>query len=288
MYERILVAVGDDPHTDAPLTYAITLATQLDAELCLLRGLALPLSPCVPDMAVCSARAVEHIMQEHERVLAWAMEAAAEAGVASTATMRWGAVPDILRQTAVEAACDLIVIGAPTSPGRQHPYSSALAWPVFRKTLRPVLVVSHPPPGPSDASLWSRMLVVHDGSASANGVLTHALTLAREALLDICVLRLATAYASPVADPLTVTHFGEELTPMLSTQTAIAGVDYEIILARDAQVHTVAEAAREYECDVIMLGTRPHSPWRRFQHRRFAKALMRATDLPVLSIPSAL
>jgi nucleotide-binding universal stress UspA family protein len=285
MYKRILVAVGDDPQMDAPVAYAIALAAQNEAELWLLRVLTLPLAPGVPDMAAYSARAMGHVMQVHEQTLAWAMEAAVEADVAYTATMRWGAVPDTIMQTAAEADCDVIVVGAPACPGWQRLFGGYLARTVLAKAPRPVLVVTRPPPALSYAPLWSRLLVVHDGSPGAGSALEYALALAHEALLDICVLRLGVPRPPPPDAPHSVTHYEDDFASMLTTRTAIAGVDYEVVLAPDYHVGTVIETAAEYGCDVIGLGTRPGSPWQRLRRRHLARALIAATDLPVLSIP---
>src|SRR5712691_9213486 len=132
MYKRIVVAVGDDPELDTAVAYAIALAADTEAELWLLRVCTVPLIFGAPDMVTCSHLAMEHVMEAHAHLLACAVAAAEEAGVSYTATARWGAIPDLLMRTADEADGDVIVVGAPASPGWLWPYNRYLARPSGR------------------------------------------------------------------------------------------------------------------------------------------------------------
>ena len=196
MYKRIVVAVGDYPELDTAVDYAIALAADSDAELWLLRVCTVPLIVGASDMVTCSHLAMENVMEAHAHLLACAAAAAQEAGVSYTATSRWGAIPDILMRTADEADCDVIVVGSPASPGWPWPYKRYLARQVVARARQPVLVVSQPPPASYGGPLWSRMLVVHDGSPGADMAVEYALTLADAACLDTCILRLRTLWPS--------------------------------------------------------------------------------------------
>src|SRR5262245_35279105 len=194
--KRIAVAVGDYPETDTAVAYAMALAAHTDAELLLLRVLTVPLTFGVPDMVTCSHLAIENGMEAQAYVLACAMAAAEEAGVAYTALSRWGAIPDILMRTAEEADCDVIVVGSPASPGWPWPRRKYLARHVIARARQPVLVVTQPPPALYGAPLWSHLLVVHDGSPVADMAVEYALTLADTVYLDTCVLRLESRWRS--------------------------------------------------------------------------------------------
>src|SRR5712691_2257954 len=123
MYKRLVVAVGDYPELDTAVDYAIALAADTDAELWLLRVCTVPLIFGAPDMVTCSHVAMEGVMEAHAYVLDCAAAAAEEAGVSYTTMSRWGAIPDMLMRTAEEADGDVIVVGAPASPGWLWPYN---------------------------------------------------------------------------------------------------------------------------------------------------------------------
>jgi len=98
----------------------VTLAAQTGAELWLLRALTVPLTPSAPDMVACSTLALDNLMYANEHVLACAVARAEDADVPCTAMARWGAVPYVIMQTAEEADCDVLVVGAPACPGWPH------------------------------------------------------------------------------------------------------------------------------------------------------------------------
>jgi nucleotide-binding universal stress UspA family protein len=264
MYRRIIVAVGDYPQLDTPVAYAIALAAHTDAELWLLRVLTVPLIFGAPDMVTCAPLAMEHVMEAHAHVLACAVDAAEEAGVSYSATSRWGAIPDILMRTAEEADCDVIVVGSSACPGWPWPRSRYLARHVVARARQPVLVVPQPPPALYSAPLWSRLLVVHDGSPGADRAVEYALTLADEACLDACVLCLGIRWPS---------YKVPSLRYITRASTSPWG-----------GISTVLETAAERRCDVIVLGTDHGLSWQRLWCGPIAKTQIATTDLPVLVV----
>lgn len=283
MYKRIVVAVGDYPELDTALEYAIALAADSDAELCLLRVLTVPLVFGAPDMVTCSHLAMENVMEAHAHLLGCAVAAAQEAGVSYTTTARWGAIPDVLMHTADEADCDVIVVGAPASPGWPWPYNKYLARHVVARARQPVLVVSQPPPAIYSTSLWSRLLVVHDGSPGADMAVEYTMTLAEEACLDICVLRLRTLWPSCTVPSLRHLVRASTSLAMAGRHLAMAGSEDEVV-APWGGITTVLETAAEHGCDAIVLGTAQRVIWQRLWSRHIAKALMTTTDLPLLVV----
>lgn len=211
-------------------------------------------------------------------------EIAARVGEMITAvTSRWGAIPDILMQTADEAGCDVIVVGAPASPGWPWPYNRCLARQVVARALQPVLVVSQPPPASYGAPLWSRLLVVHDGSLGADAALEYALTLADAACLDICVLRLRTLWPSCKVPALRYLTRVPASLATVGTLPAMAG-SAEEILAPWGGITTILETAAEHGCDAIVLGADQGRRWQRLWYRYIARGLMAMTDFPLLVV----
>ncbi len=283
MYKRIAVAVGDYPEIDTTVAYAMALAAHTDAELLLLRVLTAPLTFGAPDMVTCSHLALENVMEAQAYVLACAVAAAEEAGVAYTALSRWGAIPDILVRTAEEADCDVIVVGSPASPGWPWPRSKYLARHVIARARQPVLVVTQLPSVLSGAPLWSRLLVVHDGSAGADMAVEYALTLADTAYLDTCILRLGTRWRSDKIPCLSRAIQASTSLSMALAPPAMAGNDHEV-LAPWGGITSILETAAEHSCDVIVLSTDQGLSWQRLWYGHIARTLMARTDLPLLVV----
>ena len=283
MYKRIAVAVGDYPEIDTAVAYALALATHTDAELLLLRVLTVPLSFGAPDMVTYSHLAMENVMEAQAYALACAVAAAEEAEVAYTALSRWGAIPDILIRTAEEADCDIIVVGSPASPGWPWPRKKYLARHVIARARQPVLVVTQPPSALSGAPLWSRLLVVHDGSPVADMAVEYALTLADIVYLDTCVLRFETRCRSDKIPCLRRVTLASTSRSMALTPLAMAGSAHEVV-APCGGVATILEAAAESGCDAIVLGTGQGLSWQRLRYGHIARTLMTATDLPLLVV----
>jgi nucleotide-binding universal stress UspA family protein len=281
MYKRIVVAVGDYPELDTAVAYAIALAADTDAELWLLRVLTVPLIFGAPDMVTCSHLAMDNVMEAHAYVLDRAAAAAEEAGISYTTTSRWGAIPDLLMRTADEADCDVIVVGSPGCPGWPWPCNRYLARQVVARARQPVLVVSQSPPAIYSRPLWSRLLVVHDGSLGAEMAVEYALTLADAACLDTCLLRLKTRWPSYRVPALR--HTTKAPTSLAVAHPAIAGGDHEV-LAPWGGITTILETATERRCDVIVLGTDQGLSWQRLWYGHLARALMATTDLPLLVV----
>jgi nucleotide-binding universal stress UspA family protein len=283
MYKRIVVAVGDYPEMDAVVAYAIALAADSDAELLLLRVLSVPLACSASDMVTSSHLVLDSAMEAHAYVLGCAAAAAEGAGVSYTTRTRWGAIPDTLVHTADEADCDVIVVGSPASPGWPWPCKRYLARQVVACARQPVLVVSQPPPTSYGGPLWSRMLVVHDGSVGTATAVEYALTHADAACLDACVLRLQTGWlASKVSVPR---HASRESTSLSMAVTHLGkAADDEEVVASWGTTTTILETAVERQCDVIVLGTDQELSWQWLWSKHLLRALIAKTDLPLLVV----
>jgi nucleotide-binding universal stress UspA family protein len=284
MYKRILAVVGNDPQIDPSVEYAIALAASTDAELCLLGVLRLPLTTCAPDMVAGSVLALESVLQVQEYAIACAAEAATQAGVATTTTVRWGAFPDAIMHAATEADCDVIVVGSPACPGWHRRLGGYLASKVLAQAQRPVLVITEPPPTVYGTPLWSRVLVVHDGSPDSDATLEYALTLAQTSDLDLCVLCFDAGWPAASAPTLRDRARAAASLAMAATRTAMAGIQCDVMSAPGRGVRAILDAADEYACDAIVLGASQRTGWSRFWRRPLAKPLVTVTALPVLYV----
>ena len=111
----------------------------------------------------------------------------------------------------------------------------------------------------------------------------YALTLADEACLDTCVLRLRTrwpAYKLPCLRP--VPRASASLS-MTVTPPAMLGSDAEVS-APWGGITPILETAAERRCDVIVLGTDQGLSWQRLWYGHLARALMATTNLPLLVV----
>jgi nucleotide-binding universal stress UspA family protein len=174
-------------------------------------------------------------------------------------------------------------VGSPTSPGWPWPCKRYLARQVVARARQPVLVVSQPPPASYGGPLWSRMLVVHDGSVGTAVAVEYALTHADAACLEACVLRLRAGWpASKVSVARPASRVSTSLS-MAVTHLARAGNDEEVV-ASWGTTTTILETAAERRCDVIVLGTDQRLSWQRLWARHLLRALMAKTDLPLLVV----
>lgn len=282
MYKRVLVAVGDYPETDRPLDYAIALAAHTGAELCLLRVLTVPIVSGSPDMVACSTLAMDSLMEANEYVLAGAVEAAAQAHVPYVALLRWGAIPNAIVQTAEEAECDLIVVGAAVFPGWQRRCHGYITRKVAAHARQPVLAVEQGPPDYPAVSWWRRFLVVTGDAPSAEAATAYALSLAQEEDVDVCLLQsdlTRPMFASAGA----ATRAHNALT-LAAAWAAAAGVNYEVRHASGDVVTAIIETAARAQCDAIILGAHGRPGWQRFLYNRMVKLVIARSPLPVLLV----
>lgn len=277
MYKRILAVVGAEPPLDTAVEYATALAVANAAELCLLGVLRLPLTTSVPEMLDGSVQALESVIQLQEDMLTWAATVARRAGVHTTTALRWGAFPDAIMHTAAEADCDVIVVGSPACPGWHRRLGGYLASKVLAQAQQPVLVVTESPPVVYGAPLWSRLLVVHDGSPDADATLEYALSLAQASDLELCVLCCdARRHAVPAAT------LRDRLRAVVSL--TMAGSQCKVLAAPGRGVRAMLDASYEHECDAIVLGASQRAGWARFWRRPLVRSLVTVTTLPVLYV----
>jgi nucleotide-binding universal stress UspA family protein len=233
-------------------------------------------------MVACSTLALESLMAANEYVLTCAVEAATRAHVPHVALLRWGAIPNAIVQTAEEADCDLIVVGASVFPGWQRRCHSYITRKVAAHARQPVLTVGQGPPDRPEVSWWRRFLVVTGDAPGAEAATAYALSLAQEEDVDVCLLQsdlTRPMFASAGA----ATRAHNALT-LAAAWAAAAGVNYEVRHASGDVVTAIIETAARAQCDAIILGAHGRPGWQRFLYNRMVKLVIARSPLPVLLV----
>ena len=129
---RILVPVGGSPWSDAAVDYAITLALTERFRLCFLHVVPGP-PHAIDDLADLEAR----------HILARAETRSVSAGVATTALLTFGHIPQTIVETAREENCDGIIMGSRGATGVKRVMLGSISNIVAVTTPLPVLLIKH-------------------------------------------------------------------------------------------------------------------------------------------------
>ncbi len=280
MWQRILVATGGSPWSDAAVSYAIELAARSDADVCLLTVLNLPAttSACEEGMYIVD-QLLTHVELEGKERLSKAASQAVYAGVVYSSVIKWGSIPHAILETAEEEDCDLIVMGSRTLTGWKRLQVGNVANAVVAKAPQPVMLVKQTPYVEVDRPLRHRILVATGGSAWSDAALDQALAWASAHGLDVCGLYVASQRSRWGAAADTK---GEQVLAEAKTKAAAAGVHFEAILARGDVANTILATASDKQCDAIVLGTRGLTGLKRLMAGSIANAVAAKSALPVL------
>ena len=158
MYQRILVATGGSPWSEAAVTYALRLAARLGAELRILTVLSMPTTSMMSDTAGVFDLLMDSVEDEGKRRLHKAASRATWAGVPYETLIKWGNVPDTILQTADEEACELIVLGSRCLTGWKRLMLGSISNAVAARAPQPVLIYRRLPCGCRGKSRRRRVL----------------------------------------------------------------------------------------------------------------------------------
>jgi len=281
MYTRILVATGGSPWSDAAVAYAIALATHIRAELCILTVLNVSGVYATPDVMTSSELLMESVEQQGQDLLAHATARATDAGVPHVAILKWGNVTETVLQTAAEEQCDLIVLGSRGLSGFKRLMLGSISNAVTAKAQCPVLVIKQPPP----ASLsWRRVLVATGGSPWSDAAVDHALELARVQQLDMCLLYVEQHRPRRTDSLFGLTSDAKNVLALAEARAVAAGVPYEVQLAHGDVTTMIRDTATTQQCDVIILGSRGLTGFKRLMLGSISNAVAATAPLPVLIV----
>jgi nucleotide-binding universal stress UspA family protein len=284
MYTRILVATGGSPWSDAAVASAIALAAHTGAELRILTVLVVHAAYAMPDMMASSELVMESIERQGQELLEQAAAHATHAGVAHTTLCKWGNVPETILQTAEEEQCDLITLGSRMLTGRKRLRLGSISSVVSSKARQPVLVVKRPPTPTLNAYFWRRLLVAASGSPWSDVALDYALQLARAQQLEVCLLHVAPKSRRHADDPGVATAEDKGMLSLAEARAAAASVTYEARLAYGDVTDAILETAQSRQCDVIVMGSRGLTGWKRLMLGSVSNAVAVKAALPVLIV----
>jgi nucleotide-binding universal stress UspA family protein len=237
----------------------------------------------MPDMMASSELVMESVERQGQELLAHAAERAASAGVPYATLCKWGNVPETILQTTAEEQCDLIVLGSRMVTGRKRLQLGSISSMVTTKAQQPVLVVKQPPPVPP-SHLWRRVLVATGGSPWSDIAVDHALHLAQEQHLDVCMLCVEAGRRRRPSDLDLATSEAKSILTLAEARAAAAGVSYAAKLAYGDVPEAILETATNQECDLIILGSRGLTGWKRLMLGSISNAVAVKSALPVMIV----
>jgi nucleotide-binding universal stress UspA family protein len=282
MYKRVLVGTGGSPWSDAAVAYAIAWAAYTGAELRILTVLTSPVAYTMPDVLSSSELLMESVERQGQELLDRAAAQAESAGVVYTTLLKWGNIPETILQTAAEEECDLIALGSRIVSGLKRLMVGRTLNAVAAKAQRPVLVIKHPPVPLVGLALWRRILVATGGSPWSDVAVDHALDLAREQGLEVCLLCVDASHARPF---LTSATSGiKNILALAEARAAAAGITYEAHLAYGNVAEAILETAARQACDAVVLGSRGLTGFKRLMIGSISNAVAAKTLLPVLIV----
>jgi nucleotide-binding universal stress UspA family protein len=284
MYKRVLVATGGSPWSDAAVAYATALAARTGAELRILTVLTSPVAYTMPDVMSSSELLMESVERQGQELLVQAAAGAEGIGLAHATILKWGNVPETILQTAAEEECDLITLGSRVVTGLKRLMVGRTLNAVAAKAQRPVLVIKHPPPQTFGPLLWQRILVATGGSPWSDVAVDHALALAQEQQLEVCLLCVDTSRSRSATLLNSATSVGKNILALAEARAAAAGVTYEARLAYGNVAEAILETAASRQCDVIILGSRGLTGFKRLMIGSISNAVTAKTLLPVLIV----
>lgn len=141
-----------------------------------------------------------------------------------------------------------------------------------------------------------RILVPVDFSASSSAAIDHAVELARGvgAVIDLVHCYPASVGALPPYGAALPDNTHQALRDSAQKRiesardrVAEAGVQVQAHLSADVPSHAIAEAARELDSDLIVMGTRGLSGIRHILLGSVAERTVRVAPCPVLTVPAA-
>jgi len=263
------------------VAYATALAAHIRAELCILTVLNVSGVYATPDVMTSSELLMESVEQQGQELLAHATARAIEAGVPHVPILKWGNVTETVLQTAAEEQCDLIVLGSRGLSGFKRLMLGSISNAVTAKAQCPVLVIKQPPPA---TVYWRRVLVATGGSPWSDAAVDHAIELARAQQLVVCLLYVEPNRPRRTDSLSGLTSDAKNVLALAEARAAAAGVPYEANLAHGDVTTTILDTATQQQCDVIILGSRGLTGFKRLMLGSISNAVASTAPMPVLIV----
>ena len=280
MYRKVLVAIGGSPWSDAALSYALSLAASTGGDLTILTVLASPVAYTMPDVMSSSELLMESIERQGQDLIGQAAARAEAAGVPCNAAAKWGSVPETILQTAQEEQCDLIILGSRVITGWKRLMIGRTLSAVTARCEQPLLVVKHAPEVELGQPTWRRLLVATGGSPWSDMAVDHALQLAQENGLEVCILSVDVSRAAAPDD----SSPAKDILANAEARAAASGVVYEAHLAYGDITEAILETANDRQCDAIVMGSRGMTGLKRLMIGGISNAVAAKSHLPVMIV----
>ena len=141
--------------------------------------------------------------------------------------------------------------------------------------------------------MYKHVLVATGGSPWSNAAVSYGIALAARMGAKLRILTVLTnpgSYATPDVMGATdmivdlVERQGQELLALAATQAAAAGVTCSTIHRWGGIPETILQTAADEQCELIVLGSRMVSGWKRLQLGRIANAVASKSKQPVLVV----
>jgi nucleotide-binding universal stress UspA family protein len=291
---KLLVPVDFSRDADQAVTDAIEIARAAGATIELVHVWRMPVQPTMPEAGLVPIEAVNAIRKADEERLHAQAAAIREAGVDCNAHVIEGIPSHEIVHAVGTFDADLIVIGTRGQTGLKHILMGSVASRVTRRAPCPVLTVKA-----DDSRGGIRpgvVLVPTDFSQTAR----HALEVAQQVATSMGPARLvlAHAYYVPVEiEVLIATERGgdgglldrmsdaaaEELERILENLQE-AGVSVEYAARHGSPEQVIEELAKEFNADLIVMGTHGRSGLRRALMGSVAEHVVRTAECPVLTV----
>jgi nucleotide-binding universal stress UspA family protein len=152
---------------------------------------------------------------------------------------------------------------------------------VAAKAQCPVLVIKQPPRAPVR---WRRVLVATGGSPWSDAAVDHAIELARVQQLGVCLLYVDQRRSRRMDSLFSLTSDGKNVLALAEARAAASGVPYEAKLAQGDVTTTILATAAEQQCDVIILGSRGLTGFKRLMLGSISNAVSATAPVPVLIV----
>lgn len=141
--------------------------------------------------------------------------------------------------------------------------------------------------------MYKHVLVATGGSPWSNAAVAYAITIAARTGASLHILTVLTnpgSYATPDVMGATdmvvdlVERQGQDLLDQAATQAQAAGLECHTLRRWGGVPETILQTAVEENCELIVLGSRTVSGWKRLQLGRIANAVASKAQQPVLVI----
>jgi nucleotide-binding universal stress UspA family protein len=198
-----------------------------------------------------------------------------------------GAEADEILEAAADAHCDLIVMGTHGRTGLGRVLLGSVAEQVLRRAPCPVVTVKAPATGAAKTAI-QRILYATDFSERSRVALQLASWLARDHKAELVILHAVPPPTDTLEEVITEHSTGldrEAAGRLLSQLTpAVPNVRFTRELKEGDPAAQILEAAKQNQCDLIVMGTHGRTGLARLVMGSVAEQVVRNTPCPVVTV----